>query len=183
MARCNPHGAGLQLAGSLRQLSGPTLGGMRRTSFADMGCSVAQALEVVGEWWTLLIIRDAFLGVRRFDDFVERLGIARNVLTSRLATLVEAGVLERRTYDEGRQRHDYVLTDKGRALWPVLTVLRQWGDEWILGKGNEPVVLEHLSCGHRTTVVPVCDVCGERIDGRSVRAVPGPGAADDSVPA
>jgi DNA-binding HxlR family transcriptional regulator len=156
---------------------------MRRTSFADMNCSVAQALEVVGEWWTLLVIRDAFLGVRRFDDFIDRLGIARNVLTNRLATLVDAGVLERRTYDEGRQRHDYVLTDKGRALWPVLTALRQWGDEWVLGEGNEPLALEHVACGHQMTAVLTCDQCGERLDGRSVRAVPGPGASDGRLPA
>ena len=75
---------------------------MRKASFADMRCSIAQSLEVVGEWWTLLILRDAFLGVRRFDDFVERLGISRNVLTNRLDTLVAAGVLERRPYDEAR---------------------------------------------------------------------------------
>jgi len=149
---------------------------MRKTSFADMNCSIGQSLEIIGEWWTLLIVRDCFLGIRRFDDFVERLGIARNVLTNRLDTLVEAGVLERRTYDEGRARHDYVLTDKGRALWPVLTALRQWGDEWIIGEGNEPVLLEHKACGHRTTAIPTCDHCGEALDARGVRAVAGPGA-------
>ena len=85
---------------------------MRKASFAGMNCSVAQALEIVGEWWTLLILRDCFLGVRRFDDFVERLGISRNVLTNRLDTLVDAGVLVRRPYDEGRGRYDYLLTDK-----------------------------------------------------------------------
>ena len=107
---------------------------MRKASFADMHCSIAQSLEIVGEWWTLLILRDAFLGVRRFEDFVSRLGIARNVLTNRLDTLVEAEVLERRAYDEPRGRYDYVLTEKGRALWPVMTALRQWGDEWIVGE-------------------------------------------------
>lgn len=150
-------------------------GGVRKASFADMNCSVAQALEVIGEWWTLLILRDCFLGVRRFDDFVDRLGISRNVLTSRLDTLVEAGLLERRAYDEARGRYDYVLTDKGRALWPVLTAIRQWGDEWLLGSGNEPLLLEHRDRGHRTTVRMTCDVCGEELDARSVRAVPGPG--------
>ena len=113
---------------------------MRKASFADMHCSIAQSLEIVGEWWTLLILRDAFLGVRRFDDFVERLGISRNVLTNRLDTLVAAGILERRPYDEARGRYDYLLTDKGRALWPVMTALRQWGDEWIYGTGNEPLL-------------------------------------------
>ena len=151
-------------------------GAMRKASFADMQCSIAQSLEIVGEWWTLLILRDAFLGIRRFDDFVERLGISRNVLTNRLDTLVDANVLERRAYDEARGRYDYVLTEKGRALWPVMTALRQWGDEWVLGEGNEPVLLEHRDRGHRTTAQMTCDVCGEALDSRSVRVVPGPGA-------
>ncbi len=124
---------------------------MRKASFADLHCSIAQSLELVGEWWTLLILRDAFLGVRRFDDFVERLGISRNVLTTRLEGLVAAGILERHPYDERRGRYDYVLTDKGRALWPVMTALRQWGDEWIYGEGNEPLLIEHRSCGCVTT--------------------------------
>jgi DNA-binding HxlR family transcriptional regulator len=149
--------------------------GMRKASFADMNCSIAQSLEIIGEWWTLLILRDSFLGVRRFDDFVERLGISRNILTTRLDKLVDAGILERRPYDTGRARYDYLLTDKGRALWPVMTTLRQWGDEWILGAGNEPVLLEHRDHGHTTTVQLTCDVCGELLDARSVRAIPGPG--------
>ena len=150
-------------------------GGVRKTSFADMQCSIAQSLEIVGEWWTLLILRDSFLGVRRFDDFVERLGISRNVLANRLDTLVDAGLLERRPYDKARGRYDYLLTDKGRALWPVMTALRQWGDEWIYGAGNEPLLLEHRDHGHRTTAQMTCDVCGEKLDARSVRAVAGPG--------
>jgi DNA-binding HxlR family transcriptional regulator len=149
---------------------------MRKVSFADMNCLIAQALEIVGEWWTLLILRDAFLGIRRFDDFVDRLGISRNVLTDRLDKLVAADVLERRAYDEGRGRYDYVLTDKGRALWPVITTLREWGDEWVTGKGNEPVVVEHRTCGKTTHTRLVCSCCGEVLDARSVRAVPGPGA-------
>lgn len=156
---------------------------MRKASFADMHCSIAQSLEIVGEWWTLLILRDSFLGVRRFEDFVSRLGIARNVLTNRLDTLVEAGVLERRAYDEARGRYDYVLTDKGRALWPVMTALRQWGDEWVLGEGAAPVLVEHHAADgswHRTTAVMTCDDCGETLDVRSVRAVAGPGATADS---
>src|SRR5687767_5069851 len=103
---------------------------MRRTSFADMNCSIAQALEVVGEWWTLLILRDVFLGVRRFDDFQKRLGIARNVLADRLDTLVERGILERRPYQDRPPRDEYVLTEKGRDLLPVIHALREWGDRW-----------------------------------------------------
>jgi DNA-binding HxlR family transcriptional regulator len=149
---------------------------MRKASFAGMHCSIAQSLEIIGEWWTLLILRDSFLGIRRFDDFVERLGISRNVLANRLDTLVDAGVLERRPYDEARGRFDYHLTDKGRALWPVMIALRQWGDEWLLGPGNEPLLLEHRGHGHLATARMTCDVCGEKLDARSVRAVPGPGA-------
>lgn len=152
---------------------------MRKVSFADMNCSVAQSLEIIGEWWTLLILRDLFLGVRRFDDFVARLGISRNILTNRLDTLVDAGVVERRAYDEARGRYDYLLTDKGRALWPVLTALRQWGDEWVVGEGREPLLLEHRDCGHQTNVVATCDSCGEKLDARSVRVIPGPGADEE----
>jgi len=142
-----------------------------------MNCSVAQALEIVGEWWTLLIVRDAFLGVRRFDDFVERLGISRNILTNRLDTLVDAEILARRPYDESRGRYDYVLTDKGRALWPVLTAIRQWGDEWIVGDGNEPLVVRHRDCGEITHATMICDSCGEPLAAGDVRAERGPGAA------
>ena len=149
---------------------------MRKASFADMHCSIAQSLEIVGEWWTMLILRDAFLGVRRFDTFVERLGISRNVLANRLDTLVAAGVLERRPYDEARGRFDYVLSEKGLALWPVMTALRQWGDEWLYGPGNEPLLIEHRTCGHTTTALMTCNECGEPLDARSVRAIPGPGA-------
>ena len=158
------------------------MGHMRRSSFEDMNCSIARSLEVIGEWWTLLILRDAFLGVTRFEQFQARLGIARNILTSRLDTLVDAGVLERRLYDEARQRHDYVLTEKGRALWPVLVTIRQWGDEWILGKGNEPVSLLHKTCGHETHASLVCDQCGEHLTVRAVRAVLGPGGDDVALP-
>ena len=149
---------------------------MRKVSFAERNCSIAQTLELIGEWWTLLILRDSFLGVRRFDDFVERLGISRNVLTNRLDTLVGAGILERRTYDERRGRYDYVLTERGLALWPVLTALRQWGDEWLLGDGNEPLVLRHVGCGHVTHVEATCSECGERLEARTVRPEAGPGA-------
>lgn len=155
---------------------------MKKVSFADMECSVARSLEVIGEWWTLLIVRDAFLGVTRFDDFARRLGIARNVLTARLDTLVEHGVMVRVPYEEGpRARYDYRLTDKGKALWPVITMLRQWGDEWMVDEGQEPVLLEHVGCGHVTTAHLSCGHCGEELAGRDVRAVPGPGLSDPAL--
>ena len=154
---------------------------MRRSSFEDMICSIAQTLEIIGEWWTPLILRDAFLGVTRFDDFIDRLGIARNVLTARLETLVEAGVLERRVYDEARQRADYVLTEKGLALWPVMVTIRQWGDEWLVGEGNEPVQLVHKSCGEVTDPFLACDKCGEQLHRQALRAVDGPGCGEQSL--
>ena len=146
-----------------------------------MRCSVAQSLEVIGEWWTLLILRDAFLGVTRFDDFASRLGIARNVLTARLDTLVDNDVLIRVPYDEARGRFDYRLTDKGRALLPVITAIRQWGDEWILGEKNAPVVVEHTTCGEIIKGILTCDHCGEEITTKNLRAYRGPGAGEDSL--
>jgi DNA-binding HxlR family transcriptional regulator len=148
---------------------------VKRASFQDMNCSVARSLEVVGEWWTLLILRDCFFGITRFEDFHERLGIARNVLATRLDALVGHGVLHRVPYDEARGRYDYRLTDMGRALWPVLTMLRQWGDEWILGQDHAPIELVHDPCGRPTRAELACDHCGERLAASAVRPVPGPG--------
>lgn len=151
---------------------------MQRRSFADMPCSVAATVDVIGEWWTPLIVRDAMLGVTRFEQFQTRLGIARNVLTVRLERLVAEGILERRVYDEGRDRADYLLTDKGRDLWLAITALRQWGDRWVHGPGHEPLVIDHVGCGATAiTVVPTCGDCGEPLDQTQVRARPGPGAA------
>ena len=142
-----------------------------------MNCSVAQTLEVVGEWWSMLIIRDCFLGITRFDDFHDRLGISRNILTDRLEHLVGRGGLTKVPYQEHPVRYDYRLTDKGRDLWLVLTALRQWGDRWEAPDGP-PVVVEHRACGHEATVVPTCSSCGETLDARAVRARPGPGSRD-----
>ncbi|HET9691294.1 MAG TPA: helix-turn-helix domain-containing protein [Acidimicrobiales bacterium] len=148
---------------------------MEHKSFADMDCSVAQCLEVVGEWWSMLVVRDAFLGYSRFDEFQQRLGISRNVLTQRLARLVEAGVLAKVPYSERPLRHDYRLTDKGRDLWPVLTAMRQWGDRHA-APGGPPVQMTHRSgCGHVCDAVPTCSVCGEPLGPRDVKVMPGPG--------
>src|SRR4051812_9385187 len=149
---------------------------MQRTSFETMNCSVAQCLEVIGEWWTMLIVRDAFLGVRRFDDFQARLGISRNILNVRLTGLVDAGVLERVPYQERPVRHEYRLTDKGRDLWPVLTAMREWGDIWAAPDGA-PLEVVHDACGEVMHVAATCRACGERVNARSVHAQPGPGAA------
>jgi DNA-binding HxlR family transcriptional regulator len=150
---------------------------VQRTSFEDMNCSVAQCLEIVGEWWSLLIVRDAFLGVTRFDDFQARLGISRNILNQRLNHLVDNGVLKRVPYEEHPPRSEYRLTDKGRDLWHVVTAMRQWGDRWAAPDGA-PLKLRHNACGHIVKAVPVCSHCGEPLDLRSVTALPGPGAVE-----
>jgi DNA-binding HxlR family transcriptional regulator len=154
---------------------------VQRTSFEDMSCSVAQCLDVVGEWWSLLIIRDAMLGVRRFDDFQARLGISRNILAQRLNHLVGKGILTRVPYSDHPPRSEYRLTDRGRDLWPVITAMRQWGDTWAAPDGP-PLTIRHKGCGQIVTAVPVCSHCGEPLDARAVRAVPGPGAAPDTIP-
>jgi DNA-binding HxlR family transcriptional regulator len=154
----------------------PTLVLVQRTSFEDMNCSVAQCLDVVGEWWSLLIVRDAFLGVTRFDDFQARLGISRNILTRRLNRLVQTEVLERVAYSEHPPRREYRLTSKGRDLWHVVTAMRQWGDRWSAPAGP-PLETRHAACGHVVTAVPVCSHCREPLDARSVTAVPGPGVS------
>jgi DNA-binding HxlR family transcriptional regulator len=155
---------------------------MERKSFADMHCSVAQCLEVVGEWWSMLIIRDVFLGVCRFDEFQERLGISRNILQQRLSGLVDAGVLVKVPYSDHPPRFDYRLTDKGRDLWPVLTTMRQWGDKYAAPAGA-PIQVTHKACGEITEAVLVCSSCGEVMGPRDVRAVPGPGAVEPLVDA
>lgn len=147
---------------------------MERKSFADMHCSVAQCLEIIGEWWTMLIVRDVFLGVTRFDDFQRGLGISRNVLNQRLAKLVEAGILTRVPYQEHPPRYDYRLTTKGRDLWPVLTAMREWGDRHAAPDGP-PLLLEHRSCGETFHSALTCSHCGDPVSPRDVRAHPGPG--------
>jgi DNA-binding HxlR family transcriptional regulator len=147
---------------------------MDRKSFAGMDCSVAQCLEVVGEWWSMLVVRDAFLGITRFDDFQRRLGISRNILDDRLNTLVDAGVMVRVPYSEHPPRHDYRLTDKGRDLWPVLTAMRQWGDRYAAPAGP-PLHVIHRACGAVTEAVMVCSSCGERLGARDVEASASPG--------
>jgi DNA-binding HxlR family transcriptional regulator len=147
---------------------------MERKSFANMDCSVAQCLEVIGEWWSMLIVRDAFMGVTRFEDFQRRLGISRNILQQRLTTLVEAGVLVRVPYSEHPPRDDYRLTDKGRDLWPALTAMRQWGDKHAAPSGP-PVQILHKACGSVAEPELVCSSCGERVGPRDFKALPGPG--------
>ncbi len=150
---------------------------VERKSFADMHCSVAQCLEVVGEWWSMLIMRDAFLGVTRFDDFQQRLGIARNILNQRLTRLVEEGVLDKVAYSDHPPRYDYRLTAKGRDLWPVLTAMRQWGDKYAAPDGP-PLKVVHKKCGKVAQAIMTCSACGEPLTSGDIQAVRGPGDLD-----
>ncbi len=153
---------------------------MERKSFSGMHCSIAQCLEAVGEWWSLLIVRDVFLGVTRFDEFHERLGISRNILGQRLARLVEQGVLAKVPYSEHPPRFDYELTEKGRALWPVLTAMRQWGDEYAAPSGP-PLQLVHRDCGQISEALMTCSACGGPVSADDVNAILGPGAVEPLI--
>jgi DNA-binding HxlR family transcriptional regulator len=145
-----------------------------KRDYADQNCSIARTLELVGERWTLLVIRDAFLGVRRFDDFQRSLGIARNVLSDRLARLVDAGILERRAYQQRPERFEYTLTEKGRDLRAPLLALMHWGDRYLAPAGP-PMVIEHEGCGGTLTTLLHCQECGAEPEGSEVRARRGPG--------
>ncbi|MGY2085739.1 winged helix-turn-helix transcriptional regulator [Blastococcus sp. SYSU DS0539] len=152
---------------------------MSDASFDRSRCSVAGTLAVVGEKWSLLVLREAFLGVRRFADLQRALGIPKAVLTDRLATLVQEGILRREPYqaDGERQRHEYRLTDKGRDLYPTLVALMEWGDRH-LADGPPPLALDHRDCGARVRVALVCDDGHEVAGPRGVAARPaGAGAA------
>ncbi|MEA2846700.1 MAG: hypothetical protein QOG78_1981, partial [Rhodospirillaceae bacterium] len=150
---------------------------MRRTSYEQMNCSIASALDVVGEPWTLLIVRDAFYGVRRFDDFQENLGIARNVLTARLKKLVEAGIFRKTAYRQRPLRHEYRLTDKGAALFTVIVGLKQWGDRFgVAARSGKPMDLVNRGDGRPLEPVLIDADSGQRLELTNVRAVAGPGA-------
>jgi len=146
---------------------------MYRKTFDGMNCSIARALDQVGEWWSLLVVREATLGTTRFDDFQRRLGIARNVLTARLNTLVEHGVLDKVLAEDSERRTEYRLTAKGEALYPVLVALIQWGDAWC----EHPAPLQLVEHRSGKPVDPVGPRVGPRLLGlHDIRLEPGPGA-------
>jgi DNA-binding HxlR family transcriptional regulator len=148
---------------------------MQLTSLADWNCSIARTLDVIGEWWTVLIIRDAFRGTSRFDDFHASLGMARSVLSARLRKLTEQGVLERTAYSEHPPRHEYHLTDKGKALYPIIVSMLQWGDTWAQAPDGPPVVLVHDACGTVTHPVLTCPHCNTEVSPANAHSEPGPG--------
>jgi DNA-binding HxlR family transcriptional regulator len=148
---------------------------MKRTAFADWPCSLARSVDLLGDWWTPLVLREAFYGVRRFDDFQRRLGIGRNILTQRLNRLVAEGMLERQPYQDRPLRHEYVLTEKGRDFFPVVAAIVRWGDRWLAGDEGPPLLLHHTACDHDTHAEVVCSHCGEPLELHAIRARPGPG--------
>lgn len=149
---------------------------MKHGELLNEHCAIARSSGVIGERWVWMILRQAFNGARRFEDYQRGIGVARNVLADRLNWLVEHGVLQRRPYLEGaaRELNEYRLTEKGRALFPVYTALMQWGNEWT-DLPAPPVELLHKPCGHRARVRVVCSECGEQIDIHDTEPVVGPG--------
>jgi DNA-binding HxlR family transcriptional regulator len=141
----------------------------------DQVCSIARTLEVLGERWTLLVIRDVFNGRRRFDQIQENLGVARNVLSTRLALLVEEGILEKRAYQERPPRYEYFLTEKGLDLWPILVGMLHWGDRHLSDEGP-PMLVRHKGCEGLIDDRGYCEECGRRLSARDAYTEYGPGA-------
>lgn len=146
---------------------------MQRTNFAEMACSIARTMDVIGEPWSPLILRDVWVGMTRFDEIQADLGISRKVLAERLNHLVEYGVLERRPYDR-RPRHEYVLTGKGTELVDMLMVVVAWADKWLAGEAGPPVLYRHHACGEISHVDLRCARCGEPMHAEDVELLPGP---------
>lgn len=142
-----------------------------------MHCSIGQAMEVLGEWWTPLILRDVYLGLHRFDEIAEDLGVSRNLLTGRLARLVEHGVLERRKYHERPARYEYHLTESGLGAVPALMTLMAWGDRWATPPGGPPMRLVHHTCGEAFVPRVSCSECGGEVSADNIDTTAGPGAA------
>lgn len=146
-------------------------------------CSLARTLSVVGDRWTLMVLRECFLGRRRFEEFEARLGIARHVLADRLKKLTEAGVLAKIAYQERPRREEYRLTEKGLDLYPAILALVQWGDRHMAGPEGAPLHRIHKHCGKVMEGRMVCSECGEPVAARDLRVEPGPGASEDLLAA
>ena len=147
---------------------------MQRTQFGEMACSIARTLDVVGEPWSPLVVRNVFVGINRFDQLQQSLGISRKVLAERLRWLTEKGVLERREYSARPPRHEYVLTTKGLELVQVLMVMVAWGDRWLAGEAGPPVLYRHHACGQIGHAELVCSACGQPMRATDIDVLPGP---------
>jgi DNA-binding HxlR family transcriptional regulator len=142
---------------------------MRWSEIGEQQCSVARTLSVIGDRWTMLVLRESFMGVRRFDELARRTEAPRPILADRLRVLVDEGVLERRRYGDHPDRFEYRLTEKGIDLYPVIVSLLAWGDRW-MGDGAPPVELRHKRCGHVMLPELACPECGEWLGARDVTA-------------
>ena len=153
---------------------------LKAEKFDPFRRSVGHVLDIIGEGWSILIIREAFLGTRRFEEFQGRLGIARNILTARLKKLCANQILDRVPVKEGAKRHEYILTRKGKDMMPLLVALTQWGDRWVFGENNEPVVF--LDREHRQPIAPVqvYSARGEALRPRDIVVAAGPGATPET---
>jgi DNA-binding HxlR family transcriptional regulator len=151
---------------------------MKMERFDPLNGSIAHVLDVIGEGWSMLIIRESFFGVRRFEEFQRHLGIARNVLTARLKKLCDNGILERVPIKKGAKRHEYLLTNKGKELMPLLIALTQWGDKWIYGEGNEPIVFRDKESSLPISPIRVHALDGRQLRPRDILPTAGPGAND-----
>jgi DNA-binding HxlR family transcriptional regulator len=159
-------------------------GRMLKRDYPTQYCSMASTLEIIGERWTILIVRDIFLGVRRFDDLQRKLGVARNILQTRLERLVDHGILVKRPYQERPVRYEYRLTTKGADLWPVLVSLLQWGDRYAID-GERPMILQHKGCGGELDDRRRCVECGVDVtvtEAIAVRTGATRTPAEDAVP-
>jgi DNA-binding HxlR family transcriptional regulator len=151
---------------------------MRLKSLADWPCSVARAMDLMGDQWSPLIMREAFLGVTRYDDFQRNLGLARNTLSARLNRLVAGGVLTKNLYQDNPPRNEYLLTDMGRDFLPVLSAIVSWGDRWLDSGQGAPMSLHHTTCGHDLGLNVICEHCGASIEQPDVEFRIGPGYPD-----
>lgn len=153
---------------------------MRRTRFEEWNCSIARATDILGDWWTPLVIREAFYGTRRFDDFVDHLGIGRNILTERLRRLTDEGIFDKLAYQDHPARYEYRLTDKGRALFDVLAALHRWGNDWLATDDGPPVEMVDRETGAVVHPIVVDEATGKRLDPRHIKIRRGPGFRADA---
>ena len=150
---------------------------MKWSEIDQQTCSVARTLAVIGDRWSMLIIRDTFLGTRRFEDFCRQLGISRPALTDRLRKLEQQGVMEKQPYQDRPPRFEYRLTEKGLDLYPIIMTMARWGDRWRDDGNGPPLEYKHLSCGHKTQAVMCCSECEKPLKAREVLPMVGPGLA------
>jgi DNA-binding HxlR family transcriptional regulator len=155
---------------------------MRWDEINTIECSIARALSVVGDRWTMMIVRDVFLGIRRFDAMQQDLGLTPHRLSHRLSKLVRAGILARVEYEKRPRRFGYRLTEKGIDLFPLIVVLNTWGDRWMAGRAGAPIELVHRNCGHAIEPALTCPGCNEKILPREMSLRPGPALKHRGLP-